>query len=112
MLGVGSWFGSFGLHNVLFSTLLVVELQETALRVGLVSEVVPRADLWDRAQQIAGEIAARRPAGVQGTVRAIWESLDMTRSAALQNGIAYTHIGNDLGGPPGTRSRGRKPETR
>lgn len=85
---------------------------ETALRVGLVSEVVPRADLWDRAQQIAGEIAARRPAGVQGTVRAIWESLDMTRSAALQNGIAYTHIGNDLGGPPGTRSRGRKPETR
>lgn len=34
MVGVGSWFGSFGLHGVLFSTLLVVELQETELRVG------------------------------------------------------------------------------
>lgn len=34
MLGVGSWFGCFGLHGVLFSTLLVVELQESALRVG------------------------------------------------------------------------------
>ena len=85
---------------------------ETALRVGLVTEVVPRAELWGRAQQIAGEIAARRPAGVQGTVRAIWESLDMTRSAAQQNGMAYTHIGNDLGGPPTTHARGRKHEVR
>jgi len=85
---------------------------ETAQRIGLVTEILPRAELWDRAQQIASEIAARRPAGVQGTVRAIWEALDMTRSAALQNGLAYTHIGNDLGGPPAERTRGRKPETR
>jgi len=35
MVGVGSWFGSFGLHGVLFSTLLVVDLQESELRVGL-----------------------------------------------------------------------------
>lgn len=40
MLGVGSWFGSFGLHNVLFSTLLVVELQETALRVGAAQSAI------------------------------------------------------------------------
>ena len=26
-------------------------------------------------------------------MRAIWESLDMTRTLALQNGIAYTNIG-------------------
>ena len=45
-------------------------------------------------------------------MRAIWESLDMTRSIALQNGMAYTHIGNDLGGPPAERIRGRKPEIR
>ena len=32
MVGVGSWFGSFGLHGVLFSTLLVVDLQESELR--------------------------------------------------------------------------------
>ena len=27
-------------------------------------------------------------------MRAIWESLDMSRSIALQNGMAYTNIGN------------------
>lgn len=66
----------------------------TALRIGLVSEVVERAELWDRAQAIARSIAARSTVTIQGTVRAIWESLDMTRSTALQNGMAYTHIGN------------------
>ncbi|WP_082955125.1 enoyl-CoA hydratase/isomerase family protein [Mycobacterium mantenii] len=67
---------------------------DTALRIGLVSEVVNRADLWDRAHEIAASIAARSPQAIQGTIRAIWESLDMTRSTALQNGMAYTHIGN------------------
>ena len=67
---------------------------DTALRLGLVTEVVPRADLRARAREIAASIAARNPIAVQGTVRAIWESLDMTRSMALQNGMAYTHIGN------------------
>jgi enoyl-CoA hydratase/carnithine racemase len=60
----------------------------------LVTEVVPRAELWDRAHAIAASIAARPPQPIQGTVRAIWESLDMTRGMALQNGLAYTHIGN------------------
>jgi E-phenylitaconyl-CoA hydratase len=71
----------------------------TALRLGLVTEVVPRAGLWERAHDIAARIAARNPRAIQGTVRAIWESLDMTRSAALQNGMAYTHIGNVQEGP-------------
>jgi enoyl-CoA hydratase/carnithine racemase len=68
----------------------------TALRLGLVTEVVPRADLRERAHEIAAAIASRNPAAIQGSVRAIWESLDMTRSMALQNGMAYTHIGNAL----------------
>jgi enoyl-CoA hydratase/carnithine racemase len=67
----------------------------TALRLGLVTEVVARADLHDRAHAIAAAIAARNPRAIQGSVRAIWESLDMTRSMAVQNGLAYTHIGND-----------------
>ena len=67
---------------------------ETALRLGLVTEVVPRAELRSRAHRIAASIAARNPRAIQGTVRAIWESLDMTRSTALQNAMAYTHIGN------------------
>lgn len=74
-------------------------------------EVVPRAQLWDRAQQIAGEIARRRPEAIQGTVRAIWESLDMTRSVALRNGLSYTHIGNDDTHVP-DRNALREPETR
>ncbi len=74
---------------------------DTALRIGLVSEVVSREDLWARAREIATSIAARSPQAIQGTVRAIWESLDMTRSTALQNGMAYTHIGN----PPLTERR-------
>jgi E-phenylitaconyl-CoA hydratase len=74
---------------------------DTALRLGLVTEVVSREGLRPRAHEIAASIAARNPRAVQGTVRAIWESLDMTRSMALQNGMAYTHIGNE---PPSERA--------
>jgi enoyl-CoA hydratase/carnithine racemase len=79
---------------------------DTALRLGLVTEVVPRPELWDRAQMLAAEIAGRRPQAVQGTVRAIWEALEMTRSIALQNGLSYTHIGN--AGPDDRGPRGPK----
>jgi enoyl-CoA hydratase/carnithine racemase len=66
----------------------------TALRLGIVTEVVPRPQLHDRARQIAETIARRRPRAVQGTVRAIWEAMEMPPAMALQNGLAYTHIGN------------------
>lgn len=76
----------------------------TALRLGLVTEVVPAGELRRRAHQLAAEIAGRNPRAIQGTVRAIWESLDMTRTTALQNGMAYTTIGNDPpAGTPGPR---------
>ena len=84
---------------------------ETALRLGLVTEVMPLADLWARAHEIAASIASRAPKAVQGTVRAIWESLDLTRSMAIQNGLAYTHIGNDYEDRP-ARQASRKPTTR
>jgi enoyl-CoA hydratase/carnithine racemase len=73
---------------------------ETALRIGLVTEVVPGDGLRARAREIAASIAQRNPKAIQGTVRAIWESLDMTRTTALQNGMAYTHIGNTGFVPP------------
>lgn len=66
----------------------------TALRLGLVTEVVPRAELRTRAHAVAALIASRDTVAIQGSVRAIWESLDMTRTMALHNGMAYTHIGN------------------
>jgi enoyl-CoA hydratase/carnithine racemase len=84
---------------------------DTALRIGLVTEVVPRAELWDRAHAIAVSIAARNPVAIQGTVRAIWESLDMTRSTALQNGLAYTHIGNPPRDVRSTMPRKNEPPT-
>jgi E-phenylitaconyl-CoA hydratase len=84
---------------------------DTALRLGLVTEVVPRDQLWDRAHAIAARIAARSPQPIQGTVRAIWESLDMLRSMALQNGMSYTQIGNTYDAGPGGRVN-EKPELR
>ncbi|MCU1476758.1 MAG: enoyl-CoA hydratase/isomerase family protein [Subtercola sp.] len=66
----------------------------TALRLGLISEIVTRDALWQRAHEIARLIAGRRPEAVQGTVRAIWESLDVAPSVAKRRGMAYTQIGN------------------
>jgi enoyl-CoA hydratase/carnithine racemase len=70
---------------------------ERALQIGLVSEVLPREGLWDRADDIARTIAAKPPAAIQGTVRAIWESLDSTRTQALRTGLSYTQLGNPIG---------------
>lgn len=69
----------------------------TAERIGLVSEVVTLEDLWPRAQALAEIIAAKPPAAIQGSVRAIWESLDLPRTVALQQGLKYCQLGNPLG---------------
>lgn len=69
----------------------------TALRIGLVTEVVARERLWERAHQIAAGIAAKPSAATQGTVRAIWESLDRPYRVALEQGLIYTRLGNPLG---------------
>lgn len=70
---------------------------DTALRIGLVTEVVHPDDLWARAHQIAATIAAKPPSATQGTVKAIWESLDKPYRAALDQGLIYTRLGNPLG---------------
>ena len=70
---------------------------ETALRIGLVSEVVSAEQLWARAHHIAATIAAKPPSATQGTVKAIWESLDKPYRAALEQGLIYTRLGNPLG---------------
>jgi enoyl-CoA hydratase/carnithine racemase len=70
---------------------------DTALRIGLVSEIVPRDRLWERAQEIAAAIAAKPPSATQGTVKAIWESLDKPYRAALEQNLIYTRLGNPLG---------------
>jgi enoyl-CoA hydratase/carnithine racemase len=69
----------------------------TALRIGLVTEVVARDELWPRAHEIAAGIARKPSAATQGTVRAIWESLDRPYRAAMQQGLIYTRLGNPIG---------------
>jgi len=70
---------------------------DTALRISLVTEVVTREELWARAHEIAAGIARKPSAATQGTVRAIWESLDRPYRAALQQGLIYTRLGNPIG---------------
>jgi enoyl-CoA hydratase/carnithine racemase len=69
----------------------------TALRLGLVSEVVGRDDLWAQAHDIARLIASYPSVATQGTVRAIWESLDKPYRAAMEQGLMYTRLGNPIG---------------
>ena len=65
--------------------------------IALVTEIVERDSLLGRAQQIAGVIAGQPAAAVQGTVKALWQSLDVTRSQALATALMYTQVGNPLG---------------
>ena len=70
---------------------------ETALQIRLVTEIVEREQLWARAHEIAAGIARKPTSATQGTVRAIWESLDRPYRAAMQQGLIYTRLGNPLG---------------
>jgi len=70
---------------------------ETAFRIGIVTEVTPLDALWSRAHELAAQIAQKPSVTTQGTVRAIWESLDKGRQAALDQGLAYTRLANPIG---------------
>ena len=85
---------------------------ETALRISLVTEVVPRADLWTRAHEIAAGIARKPTSATQGTVRAIWESLDRPYRAAMEQGLIYTRLGNPIGQADVAKKGADRPEPR
>ena len=55
----------------------------TALRIGLVSDVVPSDELQEAADRLATIIASQPPVAVQGSLRAIWAANDMGRLDAL-----------------------------
>jgi enoyl-CoA hydratase/carnithine racemase len=84
---------------------------QTALRVGIVTEVVPDDELRSRAFELAAEIATRRTQGIQGTVRAMWESRDLPPTTAARHGMSYTHIGN-AGATPDSLNNKKRPRTR
>ena len=88
------------LGEILRVSLMGVEERMSAQRahqIGLVSELVPHEKLWERARKVAAVIASKPSVSTQGTVRAIWESLDTGRTQALARGISYTQLGNEKG---------------
>ena len=56
---------------------------ETALRIGLVSEITPNNTLQEKAKWIAESIASQPPIAVQASLRAIWAANDLGRLDAL-----------------------------
>jgi enoyl-CoA hydratase len=54
-----------------------------ALRVGLVNEVVPQADLIKRAEEIAAKIIANAPLAIQYTMEAVNHGMEMTLPEGL-----------------------------
>ena len=88
------------LGEILRVSLMGVEERMSARRaceIGLASELVPANELHARAQEIASIIASKPSVSTQGTVRAIWESLEIGRTAALSRGLHYTQLGNEKG---------------
>jgi enoyl-CoA hydratase/carnithine racemase len=68
---------------------------ERAREIGLVTEVVPGDELRERAGWAARVIADSPALGVQGTMRALWTALEMSRSQALGVASLFTRIGSD-----------------
>jgi enoyl-CoA hydratase/carnithine racemase len=68
---------------------------ERAREIGLVSEVVPKDELRDRAGWAARVIADSPPLVVQGTMRALWTALEVPRTQAIGMANLFTRIGSD-----------------
>jgi len=66
---------------------------DTALRTGLVSEVVPGADLLDTARQLATTIASQPPTTIQATLRTLWASRNLTPDQATSLGNVFLALG-------------------
>ena len=77
---------------------------QRALQIGLVTEVVPRDELNERAGWAAGVIAKAHPVAVQGTLRALWAGRELSRGQALGLGWAFVGLGND----PAALAEGQK----
>jgi enoyl-CoA hydratase/carnithine racemase len=68
---------------------------QRAHQVGLVSDVVPLADLRAQAAWIANAIASAPPVAIQGSLRAVWAGNDLGRRAGLDLAYAFVGLGTD-----------------
>jgi E-phenylitaconyl-CoA hydratase len=57
---------------------------EEALRIGLVSRVVPLGELQEAARSVASAIAANAPLAVRAAKAAVWRGLDLTLDQGLR----------------------------
>jgi enoyl-CoA hydratase/carnithine racemase len=64
-----------------------------AYEIGLVSEVVPAAELRDAALSVARAIASQPARAVQATVRALWMARDLTPAQAAAVGAELLNTG-------------------
>jgi enoyl-CoA hydratase/carnithine racemase len=81
-----------------------------AHEVGLVSEVVHKEDLLATAEWLADRIAEKDPTAIQGTVRALWASLEVNRAVLMDLGFPLAGAsnvvsGNQTGLPMGSQPR-------
>src|SRR3989442_170180 len=68
---------------------------QRAFDIGLVSQVVPAGELQDAAAWAAEAIASQPPLAIQGTLRAIWTALELSRTQALEQAYAYIAMGTN-----------------
>ncbi len=66
-----------------------------AHQLGLVSEVVPAAELRERAMWVARAIASAPVMAVQGTLRAVWMAHEVARREALAQMSSLVLLGTD-----------------
>ena len=66
-----------------------------AHEIGFVTEVVPLDELRERAAWAARVIADSPAIAVQGTMRALWTALEVSRHQAIEMANLFTRIGSD-----------------
>ncbi len=82
----------------------IIDAQE-AFRIGLVDEVVPTAQLMERAEALALEIAANAPLAITHTLRAVDEGLDLALDLSLLREAAhFGHLAGTADKAEGTQA--------
>ena len=69
---------------------------ERAYQMGLVSEVVPLSELMERAMWVARAIASAPPIAIQGTLRAVWMSHELSRRDARFQVSSFVTMGTQF----------------